>query len=203
MSTQNIIFDVGGVLVEWNPQRIIDTFTQDQELAAKIRSGVFEHPDWDEKDRGVISKDELNRRFARNTGLSETEIASLMRIVVDTLPLKPETLPLMDELRQLGYRLFCLSNMPVDHFDHLKKIFDFWEKFDGIVISGQVKLVKPEAEIYRYLLEAFSLEPSTCIFLDDSPKNIAAAQKVGIRGIVFRDVDSSREELRNKYNVGK
>jgi len=116
--------------------------------------------------------------------------------VRDSLILMPETLPLMDELRAQGYPLFCLSNMPVEHYQHLTKIYDFWDKFAGIVISGQAKMVKPEPEIYQYLLNTYQLEPSTCIFIDDSPPNIEAAQSLGINGIVFTDVQSCRQELR-------
>lgn len=203
MEIQNIIFDLGGVLIEWDPDGIITKFTDDLELGVILRREIFDHPDWNEKDRGALPVAEINRRFASRTGLAEGEIAAFMDIIRTSLPLMEETLPLMDELRQQGYSLYCLSNMPVEHYDHLTKCYDFWEKFDGIVISGQIKLVKPETEIYQHLLNTFALEPSTCVFLDDSPKNIAAAQDEGIHGIVFQDVDSCRKELKQRFQVGK
>lgn len=202
MNIRNIVFDLGGVLIGWEPDKMIAKFTQDFDLAARMRREIFDHPDWSEKDRGVVPVGEINRRFAQRTGLTENEIAAFMHIIRESLPLMEDTLPLMDELRQKGLSLYCLSNMPVDHYVYLKKRYDFWDKFDGIVISGEVKLVKPEQEIYNYLLDNFNLIPSACVFLDDSPANIAAAQNAGIHGIVFRDVDSCRDELRNKYKVG-
>jgi len=196
MSIANIIFDLGGVVVEWNPQGIVDGFTNDPKLAGTLLESIFDHPDWAEKDRVSYSVAELVQRFAQRTGLSEDQIEKLMLAVRDSLILMPETLPLMDELRAQGYPLFCLSNMPVEHYQHLTKIYDFWDKFAGIVISGQAKMVKPEPEIYQYLLNTYQLEPSTCIFIDDSPPNIEAAQSLGINGIVFTDVQSCRQELR-------
>jgi putative hydrolase of the HAD superfamily len=184
------------VLVEWDPDGIIAQFTQDVDLAARLKREIFDHQDWAEKDRGIISALESNRRFAERTGLSEAQIAELMQIILPSLGLLSATLPLMDELSERGLRLYCLSNMPVEHYDYLRHKYNFWDKFEGIVISGCVYLVKPEAEIYQYLLSEFRLEPEKCVFLDDSPKNIIAAQEQGIHGIVFRDADSCREELK-------
>jgi putative hydrolase of the HAD superfamily len=193
---QNIIFDLGGVLIEWAPDGIIAQFTQNAELAARLKREIFDHRDWSEKDRGIISAADLNRGFAERTGLAEAQIAELMQIILPTLGLISATLPMMDELSERGLRLYCLSNMPVEHYDYLRQKYDFWDKFDGIVISGCVRLVKPEAEIYQYLLSEYQLEPEKCIFLDDSPKNITAAQEQGIQGIVFQDADSCREALK-------
>ncbi len=195
MSIENIVFDLGGVLIEWNPERIIAGFTDDPELGKTLMVSIFDHPDWAAKDRGTYSEAELTRRFARRTGLSEDQIIDLMVDVRESLLLMPDTLPLMDDLRAKGYPLYCLSNMPVEHYDYLKSKYDFWDKFAGIVISGRVKLVKPEPEIYQYLLQEYQLEPSNCVFIDDSPKNIEVARSVGINGIVFTDVRACRQEL--------
>jgi len=196
MQITNIIFDLGGVLITWDPDGIIGKFTQDAELAAKLKAGIFDHSDWSEKDRGVYDALEFNRRFAENTELSEARIAELMAIILASLGLITTTLPLMDEIKRQGFGLYCLSNMPVDHYEYLKQQFDFWDQFHGIVISGCVNMVKPEPEIYQHLLGEFGLRPESCLFLDDSPKNIAAAQAEGIRGIVFRDAESCRKKLK-------
>ncbi len=195
MQFQNIIFDLGGVVVEWDPDGIIAEFSQEPKMAAKLKREVFDHPDWAEKDRGVLSEAEVSKGFASRTGLSEARIEALMRIVRESLRLKADTLPLIDELRQSGFGIYCLSNMPVEHYEHLRKRYDFWEKFDGIVISGLVKMVKPEPGIYQYLLTEYQLAPSTCIFIDDSPRNIEVAKTLGIEGIVFTDVQSCRQQL--------
>jgi putative hydrolase of the HAD superfamily len=195
MRIENIIFDLGGVLIEWDPEEIIRKFTGDQELGALLLRSVFNHPDWAEKDRGRYANAELIPRFAQRTGLSQTELESLMRTVLDSLVLMPDSLLLMDELISRGYPLYCLSNMPVEHYEHLRAKYNFWGKFNGLVISGLVKMVKPEPKIYQYLLKEFQLPASTCVFIDDSPINIEVAQKVGMMGIVFTDVQSCRQSL--------
>ncbi|MBC8507016.1 MAG: HAD family phosphatase [Anaerolineales bacterium] len=196
MSIENIVFDLGGVLIEWNPERIIAGFTDDPELSQTLMVSIFDHPDWAAKDRGTYSETELTQRFAQRTGLSVGDITELMLAIKNSLLLMPDTLPLMDELRTKGYTLYCLSNMPVEHYVHLKNKCDFWDKFEGIVISGQVNMVKPEPEIYQYLLSEYQLDPATCVFIDDSPKNIEVARSIGMNGIVFTDVQSCRQELR-------
>lgn len=77
-----------------------------------------------------------------------------------------------------------------------KNKYNFWDVFSGIVFSGQVKMIKPELEIYQFLLREYQLEPETCVFIDDSPKNIEVARSLGIKGIVFSDVQSCRQQLR-------
>ena len=196
MKIQNIIFDLGGVLIEWNPLDVISRFSPDPDVQSILMQGIFEHPDWAEKDRGGFTEAEGIHRSAHRTGFSVEKITSLMVAIRDSLTLMADTLPLIDEFRSQGYPIYCLSNMPVEHYQHLKQLYDFWDRFDGIVISGMVKMVKPEPEIYQYLLSKYQLEPSTCVFIDDSPKNIEVARSLGINGIIFTNVHSCRLELR-------
>lgn len=196
MKIQNIIFDLGGVLIEWDPAQVLSSFYPDPEDQFALMQGIFDHPDWAEKDRGVYSADEEIKRFARRTGFAEKDIAALLVAVRDSLTLKADTLSLLYELREEGYPLYCLSNMPMDHASFLENKYDFWDVFSGIVFSGQVKMIKPELEIYQFLLREYQLEPETCVFIDDSPKNIEVARSLGIKGIVFSDVQSCRQQLR-------
>ncbi len=195
MSIQNIIFDLGGVLIEWNPAEVLSSYYPDPTDQSILMQGIFDHPDWANKDRGVFTAGEDIERFARRTGFTEMEIAALLVAVRESLTLMDDTLPLLYELREDGFRLYCLSNMPVDHATFLVKKYDFWDVFDGIVFSGQVQMIKPEPDIYLHLLHDYKLEPETCIFIDDSPENIEVAKSLGINGIVFTDVQSCRQQL--------
>jgi len=195
LSIQNIIFDLGGVLIEWNPAKVVHRFTTDPKARSILMQEIFKHPDWAEKDRGGILEAEAIARFAQRTGFPETKIKSLMVAVNESLELKEDTFHLLNELFAQGYPLYCLSNLPGEHYAHLRSLYEFWDKFEGIVISGFVKMVKPEPEIYQYILDAYHLEPSTCIFIDDSPRNIEVARLLGINGIVFTDAQSCRQHL--------
>ena len=89
-----------------------------------------------------------------------------------------------------------LSNMHVASFDHIKQKYSFWDVFDGMVISCRIQKVKPELEIYQHLLEQHSLAADQTIFIDDTPRNLDAASKVGIRGIKFENPCQCEKDLK-------
>lgn len=197
MSTrlQNIIFDIGGVLLEWQPLTILEQFTEDEILKKSIYQLMFKHFDWQQWDRGVITMSELMTRAAERLNLPLREIECLMELVKDSLHLKPDTLNLLDELRDERYTLFCLSNMPREHYDTLSKVHDFWERFDGVVISALVGSIKPEQGIFQYLLQRYHLKAESCILVDDQIENIKAAAQLGIAGILFNSAEDCRRNI--------
>lgn len=122
----------------------------------------------------------------------EDLVRSLIRMIftpeifVQTRYLVKEGVNFARECKELGYKLYILSNWDPDSFILLQKeIPDFFDLFDGIVISGNVGISKPESAIYHYLLDAYNLDPNDSIFIDDQPDNIVAAQQIGIDGIVY------------------
>ncbi len=192
MNRLNPIFDLGGVLVEWKPDQIARGFTADPALQKSILENIFHHPDWVEKDRGSLTAGELEVRFAARTGLPAVEIRRLMAQVRAALELKNSTLAWIQELKQEGFPLYCLSNMPPDHEAYLRERYDFWGLFDGIVTSHRVGLVKPEPEIFRHLLRTYKLDPQTCVFIDDGQANIRVAGEIGIHGVHFTGIEEAR-----------
>lgn len=191
----NIIFDFGGVLIDWNPDAIVRAVFEDEEMAQRVKREVFQHPDWLEMDRGTLTESEAIPQFANRVGLPEETIFELLQTADRMLLPKLDTLALLRELHGNGHPIYGLSNIPSERFDNLRRQYDFWELFSGFVISGKIKMVKPQREIYEYLLQTHSLDPATCIFLDDSAGNIEGAGAVGIRGVVFTDAESCRASL--------
>lgn len=191
-----VIFDLGGVLVEWSPQKIARRMYPDEERQQKLRSLVLQHHDWLMLDKGVLSEEDAIGIFTRRMGCPVEEMARLMVLVKESLSLIPETLVLVRELHATGVPLYCLSNMQEKAFDRLLQRYDFWGLFRGRVISSHVNMVKPDPQIFEYLLKQYDLRPAECIFIDDIIYNIQAAATCGIRGIVFKDVSSCREQLR-------
>jgi putative hydrolase of the HAD superfamily len=191
----NIIFDLGGVVFDWNPDAIIGAVFEDPELQAIIRREVFEHPDWSETDRGTLTRAEAVVRWARRTGRPVAELEALMHTADVSMQLETATLALMEELAGQGRPLYCLSNMPAERYAYLRQTYDFWDLFSGIVISAHVKMVKPESGIFEHLLATYRLDPATTLFVDDSPKNISAARSLGIQGILFTTALACRRQL--------
>ena len=192
----NLIFDLGGVVVRWDPAAIIASVFDDEELRAKVRDGVFAHPDWLELDRGTLDREDAIRRAAARLAMPESEIRRLLLAVPPSLVPIQETVDLLYRLKARGYPLYCLSNMHHASIEHLEREHRFFEVFRGIVISCRLKLCKPEPGIYAHALEANNLKAADTVFIDDVDVNIAAAAKAGIRTIQFRNTAQCERELR-------
>jgi putative hydrolase of the HAD superfamily len=192
----NLIFDLGGVVVRWDPAAIIASVFDDDERRAKVREGVFGHADWVELDRGTLDREDAIRRAAQRTGMSQAEIRRLLLAVPPSLTPIPETVDLLYRLKARGYPLYCLSNMHSASIEHLEREQQFFEVFTGKVISCRLNLCKPEPAIYEHALKANCLDAENSVFIDDVDVNIAAAAKTGMRTIQFRDAAQCERELR-------
>ena len=192
----NVIFDLGGVVVRWDPDAIIaGVFSQD-DIRKRVGQAVFAHPDWLELDRGTLGRDEAIRRAAQRSGIAQAEIRKLLLAVPPSLVPFPETVDLLYRLKARGYPLYCLSNMHFASIEHLEREHKFFEVFSGAAISCRLNLCKPEAGIYEHLLKTYALEPRNTVFIDDVDVNIAAAAKAGIRTIQFKNAAQCERELR-------
>lgn len=196
MPIKNVVFDVGGVLLEWNPSVTVAQLHPDPEIQATIRREMFEHADWHEFDRGGLTYDGAIEHFARQTGLGTAEIRRLIDATVDSLKPIAGTVSLLDDLAAAGAHLYLLSNMPASTFEYLSRKHLFFSRFKYLVISGQILLIKPDPAIYKHLVEKTGIVPAESVFVDDLPRNVAAARDCGLHAIQFRDPDSCRAELR-------
>jgi putative hydrolase of the HAD superfamily len=183
----NVVFDLGGVVVAWKPDDIIAKAIADPETRPIARKYIMEHPDWLELDRGTITVDDAVERAA-DSGLTGPLVRSLIESVPPALVANDETVALIRRLKAAGNSLYCLSNMPIGAIEYLERRYDFWDLFDGAVISSRVHHCKPEAAIYEHLLETYNLAPRETVFIDDLEVNLAAASRFGMATIQFTDV---------------
>ena len=192
---RNVIFDFGGVLVNWQPEAIIAGFYAEQALRDALRTHAFQHGDWLELDRGTLDEATLVRRFAARMRRPDAEMAALFDHVRESLtPIEP-TVELLGELKERGFGLYGLSNMSEPIFAHLKSLHGFFAHFDGIVVSAAVKSVKPEPGIYEHLRERFALDFAESVFIDDLPRNVESARRLGLPAIRFESTAQVRREL--------
>jgi putative hydrolase of the HAD superfamily len=110
-----------------------------------------------------------------------------MKSVPQSLIPKTETIELMYLLKSKGHSLFCLSNMHAASITYLEKNYSFLNIFEGVVISCKINMVKPDPEIFKYILSIYHLEPAQTVFIDDSPANIEAAENISIKTILFEN----------------
>ena len=183
----NVVFDLGGVIFTWQPDQIIESVFEDRETQEKVRSEIFAHPDWVELDKGILDRGEAIERGAMRTELSRSEISELMRQIPRSLIPIMDTVRLIHFVKRSGNKVFVLSNMHLASIEYIEQEYSFWDIFDGIVISCRVHMVKPEAEIYEYLLNKYGLIVNETIFIDDADINLDAASRFGIKPIKFED----------------
>ena len=196
----NIVFDLGGVVFRWQPDAIVSSIFDDRDTQERVRTGIIEHPDWLELDRGTISLEAAIDRGAARTGLPVHDIERLLKVVPDFLVPINQTIDLIRRIANTSNRLFVLSNMHLASIAVLEQRHDIWALFDGVVISSRIKMVKPETGIYRYLLDTYQLEPDETVFIDDIPENLAAASSLGIHTIRFVDSGQCERALSEGFS---
>lgn len=197
---KNIILDVGKVLVEWEPDEAFRKLGFDGETSHAVAEATVLSPDWNELDRSMLSNEELLAGFIGKAPEYETEI----RLMWDNIGLPiyqyEYSRPWIQRMKQKGYRVYILSNYSRWTYENTAEALSFLEDVDGAVFSFQVQQIKPEPEIYRSLLEKYSLKPEECVFLDDRQENLDAAAAQGIVGIRFTTYEEAVRSLQ-EYGV--
>lgn len=194
---KNIIFDLGGVVVSWQPEEILKTFTGNPALPGLIKQSPFFLDIWAEFDRGTIDKAGLIKQAAQISGCSEEECEAFLDHIKSSLTDIPQTASLIRSLSESGYRLFCLSNMSIDFYDYLKER-DVFSYFEGQVISAKERLIKPDARIYELILDRYNLQASETLFIDDLEANINAARACGIHTVHFTGGEQVYTDILNQ-----
>ncbi|HEX3848786.1 MAG TPA: HAD family phosphatase [Steroidobacteraceae bacterium] len=192
---KNVIFDFGGVLVEWQPQRIVDRFYSDPALRQRVRDAVFQHPDWIEMDRGTLEEQDAAVRFADRMDRPVSEMIELLQQVKESLLPIAETIAILRDLERRGIPVYGLSNMAATTFAYLRERHDHWSLFKGIVISAEIKMIKPEARIFEHICATYALDPHETVFIDDNLPNIESAKRLGFSTILFSSPGQCAAEL--------
>jgi putative hydrolase of the HAD superfamily len=194
-AVRNVIFDLGGVLLDWNPGAILERCYRDVASREAVHDALFRHEDWRAFNRGDLTEPGLLARVQQRTERSLPELSQVLDTVRDSLVVKPETVSVLRALQKRRVPLYCLSDMPVSLFVHVRQRYDFWDAFAGIVISGEVRMMKPEPQVFEYLLARYQLAAQETVFVDDHAANIAGAKAVGLHTIHFRNAADCAREL--------
>ncbi len=182
----NIVYDLGGVLLTYDPLRYIHSFVQNQEDRDWCVQNILRGPEWVELDRGNLTLAEARQIFIeRDPGKGET-IQRLFDCWAGIFKPIHFTIQSIDIFKRKGYRVFLLSNFIREYFSAIRLKHMFFQDFDGMVISYQIGYAKPEREIYCHLLKKYALIPSTCLFIDDRVDNVEAAIDEGLNAVQYR-----------------
>lgn len=195
MAIKNVIFDFGNVLVAWEPRHLYRKyFKTEAEVDYFLRNICTE--EWNtDLDRGEPFEKLIQERIAKFPEFEEPIRFFKDRWEEMIYCAKDETVEFIFELKAGGYRLYGLSNWSAETFPIALKKYQFFELFDGIVISGQEGVVKPNAEIYRILLDRYGLKACESVFIDDKEINVKAGEALGIKGIVFDKIENVKRRF--------
>ncbi len=198
-----LVFDLGGVVLNWQPAQLLQRQLPDrlhsadeaQQLAGVFFESFRPGSDWAEFDRGVLEVDEVAQRIASRTGLLHDEVLGVMHAIPEHLQLRADSAVLLRELQQAGRRLVYLSNMPQAYVEHASRQLDSLGVFERGVFSSQVGMVKPQEPIYQLALQRFETRAADCVFFDDSLANVETASRLGWRAFRFSDAAAARVAL--------
>jgi putative hydrolase of the HAD superfamily len=191
----DIVFDIGNVILEWNPQKLVDSLFSCKTESKEAIENIIAHEDWQMLDKGTLSLEEAISRANDRCSIKVSKIRKLFEETPKSLIPIQETVDVIMELSEKGYSLYVLSNMHKYSFEYLSVTYDIWRYFSGIVISSHIKSIKPEPEIFEYLVGTYNLIPRNTVFLDDLKCNIEAAKKIGLNTIHVKNASQSKEEL--------
>ncbi|MBQ6231428.1 MAG: HAD family phosphatase [Eubacterium sp.] len=201
MSIKNIVFDVGGVLVDFCYMEYMRKLGFPEEVCREFESDIVFSGLWNDMDKGDLMLDEAREKFkARLREMyrpCDREVDLFIENIMDIVKEYPYSKGLLKSLKDAGYGVYILSNYPRDLADMHWKEFEFLPVADGHIISAYERVVKPDEKIYRLLTERFGISLEESIFIDDRPVNIDAAVSYGMTGILFKSYDQCVEELRN------
>ena len=196
MTRDIVIFDFGGVLVDWDPRHLYRKLFGDdaagmERFLAEICTtewnlGIDAGRPWSEAVAELVARHPAEA--ARIRAFHE-RWDEMLRGPIDG------SVAILDELKRSDRPLYGLTNWSDEKFRKTRVRYPFFAWFDGIVVSGEERLIKPDARLYHRLFERYAIDPARALFIDDNPHNVAAAVALGLHGIVFRSPAQLRGEL--------
>ena len=203
MIRRTLVFDIGGVVVHWNPlqllQQVLPQHAHDEVSAKAVAAAVFQgltpHGDWSEFDRGRIEPGPLAERIAARTGFALHSIRALIAAIPTHIQPMPASVALLERVRSAGHRLTLLSNMPRPYADHLESAHECFGRFEAAVFSGRIGLMKPEPAMFDHAREFLTIDLDQALFIDDHAGNIAAARVLGWQALLFENAAQCEADL--------
>jgi 2-haloacid dehalogenase len=192
-----VIFDLGGVLIDWNPRHLYRKIFKSEEEIDWFLQNICTH-EWNEQQDAGRSFEEATNELLAKFPEHEIPIRAWYDRWEETISGSiPDTVEILRQIKESKkHRLYALTNWSEQTFPWALNNFEFLHWFEGIVVSGIEKSRKPFPDFYHTLLNRYQIDPAKAIFIDDVPRNIAGAEAVGIQGVHFQSPAQLKEELK-------
>lgn len=197
---KNIIFDIGGVLLEYNPKTYLDKIKIEESKRKELNNIIFHNQKWRDCLNGIITNDELIEYLSIENPIYKDEINKILNRnnLKYMLPPKIEMIEYYKTLKQKGYKIYLCSNITEDTYNYIKENFEIMQIADGGIFSCFENISKPNTEIYYNLINKYGIDVNETIFIDDTKSNIEIANKIGFKTILFTDIKQITCELMEK-----
>jgi putative hydrolase of the HAD superfamily len=192
---KNIIFDIGNVLLNFKPEEYLKTKIREADRVSEIHKEIFQSEEWLMLDRGTLTEEEAKSILIRNSSRNGHLIELAFENWYELLTPIEDSVEVLKELKGAGYKVYFLSNFHLLAFEYITNKFDFFNMFDGGIVSYREKLLKPEKGIYKRLIEEYKIKPEESVFIDDVQANIEAARKLNFQTILFKNGKDLRKKL--------
>jgi putative hydrolase of the HAD superfamily len=192
---KNIVFDVGNVLVQWNPITVVANHFPEAD-AAQLSQDLFKSPTWFDLNLGKMTVIDAIKVYQKTLGISKEKLSALMEDVKASLVPIENSFELLKNLHQSQYSLYALTDNVHELVTYLKKQYSFWNYFRGAVVSAEVGYLRPSSEIYLHLLTQYDLEPNETVFIDDHLPNVEGARLAGMHAIQFETAAQCATDLK-------
>jgi len=189
-----VVFDLGGVLIDWDPRHLYRRLLPEDEVEPFLDEIGFR--EWNHAQDAGGSWDEAVERLASRHPQRRDLIAAYPARFPETMtgPV-PGTVELLRELHAGGTRLLALTNWSAETYPYAEATFEFLGLFEDVVVSGVEGVAKPDPALFTLLVERYELDPAATVFVDDSPANVEAAATAGLQALRFTDADALRGAL--------
>ena len=195
MAVKAAVFDLGGVLIDWDPRYLYRKLLADEAAVEEFLATVCT-PEWNaEQDRGRPFAEGVAELVERHPAHAAAIAAFHERWPEMLGGDIPGAVELLAELRATGLPLYALTNWSAETFVLARERFEFLDWFDGLLVSGEERIIKPDPAIFRLLLDRFGLDPGAALYVDDSPANVAAAAALGLDAVRFTGPEQLRRDL--------
>ncbi|WP_257993223.1 HAD family hydrolase [Cupriavidus pauculus] len=195
-SVDTVIFDLGNVLIQWSPRHLFRKIFGSDDVAMEHFLSEVCNTEWNEQqDRGRPWKDAIAEAVERHPA-HESNIRAYFDRWSEMIPGEIEgTVKILEQLRNLDVRLLALTNWSAETFHVAEARFPFLKWFEGIVVSGRECIMKPDPAIFRLIIKRYQLRPEATAFIDDSMRNVEAANRENLRGVHFESPAELRSTL--------
>lgn len=195
MKINTVIFDIGGVLVDFGREHFFEQFGHEPEMCRLLYERTVRSPYWKEFDLGLLPDEKVIDLFAEYTPELEREIRESMANVNGVVRRMDAAIPWIKEIKASGRKALYLSNYSMKVARDNAEAMDFLPHLDGGLLSCDYHVIKPDPAFYKILIEKYDLDPSRCVFLDDLEENLATARELGIHTIQVRDHEQAAADL--------